>query len=126
MDTINESARREAMLAARGFYASRLTVDGPLKIREKLEGRGVPSGYYVLRTITTIGDVDITNHTDQEIYDYLMHEVASSSANANAEPTYHELGFKPRSRSDNTRESERAAKVTTTDVLSKITSINLH
>jgi hypothetical protein len=128
MDPANESARRQAMLHARGFYATRRTPNGPVIIRERAEGRAVPTAYWIGRTITTIGGVDITDRTDEEIYYSLISQLPSSSSSASAEPTYLELGFKARQRTDQTRETERKAKVNRHSIVNnaKLLSLTHH
>jgi hypothetical protein len=113
MNESNERDRRDEMLRKRGFYAKRCVPNGPVKIREVETGRGVPSAYWVTRAIVSIGGIDVSTLTDEQVHYYLTAEEPSTSANASAEPTYSEIGFKRRAASSTaaSRAANAAAQV---------------
>ena len=76
------------MLRIRGFYASRATPGGPLVIRAVQPGRALPGGY-CRRVIESIGGIDVSTQTNEQLFHLLTEESQASSSPNAGENTVH-------------------------------------
>ena len=109
-----DMAWRAEMLRLRGFYASRAALGGNLVIREVQPGRSITGGY-VRRVIESIGGIDVSTQSNEQLFHLLTEESqASSSPNAgeNTLPMYRALTFRRIVVSPATRAAHAASHAT--------------